>query len=634
MSVKCKKRIISIITVVILLLLVNPYLLDFTISKLMVEEAWKLSSPWTVWNRILSDRTHIAFMVSLIGLEIYAMISLTDKGNPYRADLVTITPDIKTPAPAGQNQCGSAKWLDKKRYDDVLASFLLDKNGNASIDTGGLVIGKKDVRGGERIYYLPEDNHGLIIGATRSGKGRCLVLQSIGCLGLAGESMVINDPKGELVDYTAPYLKDTQGYKTYTLDFDEPERSIHWNFLQMIIDALDAGDVPSAIDNTWDLVSQLVGEAKGERIWSDGEASTIAGCILAVVYDNREPQNHQYRNLTNVYYFLTEMCTAINGVLPINIYKANLPDNHPAKGLFAVGEIAPSRTRGSFYTSAVMTLRMFTNPMIAAMTADSDIDLRNVGREKSAVYVISPEDRDTYDALVTLFFVQMYQQLSKEAKEEGGYLPVRVNYIWDEFGNAVKIPIFRKMLTVGGGKAQRFYLFIQGESQLEELYDKAGAATILGNCDNWIYLRSNDVETRELISKQLGEYTTSSYSRNTSTSSKNDSSGASYNLVGRRLLTPEEVKNIRRPYSLYISENDPAIMYAPDLAKWQFNNLYGMGSKSHNQKLRRERLAERPKREVKQVELWGIWKLYQDAIREMSKKKEQAKDKSKEDVKT
>ena len=232
---------------------------------------------------------------------------------------------------------------------------------------------------------------------------------------------------------------------------------------------------------------------------------------------------------------------------------------------------------------------------------------------------------------MTLFFVQIYQQLSKESKEEGGYLKNRVNFIWDEFGNSVEISIFRKMLTVGGGKALRFYLFLQGFSQLEELYDKAGAATIMGNCDNWIYLRSNDVETREMISKQLGEYTISSYSKNTSTSSKNDSSGASMNLTGRRLLTPEEVKNIRRPYSLYISENDPAIMYAPDLSKWQFNRLYHMGSKAHNQKLRRERLAERPKRSVKPVELWGIWKVYQDAIKETSKKAAAKKAAGKED---
>ncbi len=631
MSKKTKQKVYIAVMVLLVMLVVNPYIIDFTVGMLFKNGQWRFQlNLIKVYQDIFADKNYITFLGCLAALEIYAVISIGSNENPYKSDLMAITPDIKTPVPAGQNQCGSARWLDKRRYDEVLASFILQKNGmvRGELKQGGLVIGKKDVKNGEQIYYLPEDNHCLVIGATRSGKGRCLVLQSIGCLGLAGESLVVNDPKGELADYTEPFLQD-RGYRSYVFDFDDPERSVHWNFLQMIIDELDAGNVPAAIDATWDLVSQLVGEAKGERIWTNGEASTIAGCILSVVYDNRAPENHKYRNLTNVYYFLTEMCTAVNGILPINIYKSNLPDNHPAKGLFAVGDIAPSRTRGSFYTSAVMTLRMFTNPMISAMTADSEINLWDIGSEKSVVYIISPEDRDAYDSLVTLFFVQIYQQLSKESKEEGGYLKTRVNFIWDEFGNSVEIPIFRKMLTVGGGKALRFYLFLQGFSQLEELYDKAGAATIMGNCDNWIYLRSNDVDTREMISKQLGEYTISSYGRNTSTSSKNDSSGASMNLTGRRLLTPEEVKNIRRPYSLYISENDPVIMYAPDLSKWQFNKLYGMGSKAHNQQLRRERLSERPKRQVKPVELWGIWKVYQDAIREMSKKAAEKKAASK-----
>lgn len=628
MEKKIKQKIGIAAAVFIIGLILNPYIIDFTVSMLLKGEPWHFRFHlMAVYRDIFADRNYIVFTGCLTALELYMAVFAGSESNPYASELMAVTPDIKTPVPAGQNQCGAARWLEKKRYDEVLASFVLDKKGEVQEDftQGGLVIGKKNVKNGEKIYYLPEDNHGLIIGATRSGKSRCLVLQSIGCLGLSGESMIVNDPKGELADYTEPFLRQ-RGYTSYVLDFDEPERSVHWNFLQIIIDELDAGNVPGAIDATWDLVSQLVGEAKGERIWTDGEASTIAGCILAVVYDNRAAENHKYRNLKNVYYFLTEMCTAVNGILPINIYKSNLPDGHPAKGLFAVGDIAPSKTRGSFYTSAVMTLKMFTNPMIAAMTADSEINLRELGNAKSAVYVISPEDRDTYDSLVTLFLVQVYQQLSKESKTQGGYLRRRVNFIWDEFGNSVKIPIFRKMLTVGGGKALRFYIFLQGFSQLEELYDKAGAATVMGNCDNWVYLRSNDVDTREMISKQLGEYTISSYGKNTSTGSgRSDSTGASMNLTGRRLLTPEEVKKIRRPYSLYISENDPAVMYAPDISKWGFNRLFGMGNKAHNQELRKKRLSERPKRQVKEVEFWGIWKLYQDAIREMSKKESKNK---------
>jgi type IV secretion system protein VirD4 len=118
-----------------------------------------------------------------------------------------------------------------------------------------------------------------------------VVLQSIGFQALAGESMIMSDPKGELYQYTYPFL-NRLGYEVIAIDFKNPLKSQRYNFLQNIIDAFKENNRPKAIDCAWDITTALVGEAKGERIWNDGEASVIASAILSVVYDN--PDKPQY----------------------------------------------------------------------------------------------------------------------------------------------------------------------------------------------------------------------------------------------------------------------------------------------------------------------------------------------------
>lgn len=542
----------------------------------------------------------------------------------YKADMVQITPDIRTPAPYGQGQHGTAKWLKHEEFDKVYESCIVDEH-IRSIACGGLVIGKDDLKHGrEKIYYIGDDSHTINLGSTRSGKTRCVVLQSIGLCGLAEESMLITDIKGELHDYTKPYLTDL-GYEVNVIDYDEPELSDNYNLLQPVIMKIDEGDIPGAIDQSWDLVSQMVGEAKGERIWNDGECCAIAGAIMAVCYDNREPMYHKYRNLTNVYYFLVEMCTPIGGLVPLNYYRELLPDSHPCKGVFAVANIAPSKTRGSFYTAALMTLRLFTNPNLYSITSHTNFEPDDLGRKKMAIFIILPEDRTTYNSIATLFITQMYSRLSRQAKINGGRLPVRVEMIWDEFGNFAKIPGFTQMLTVAGGKGIRFHLFLQDYAQLDKIYEKDAAKTIRNNCETKVYLRSADPETREIISKDLDEYTTKGFSL-TYNKHRADSTSSNSNLVGRRLLTPGEIDKIKRPWSLVMrTSRNPAIMYAPDLSQWSFNARFGMGDEETNRMLRKDRHAARISHKCEDIELWGIWKKYQEICRVMLAKMEGTK---------
>ncbi len=475
---------------------------------------------------------------------------------------------------------------------------------------GGIVIGLEKNKNEESYYVVTDDVHSLCIGATRSGKSRTVVLQSICTLGLAGESMVISDPKGELYQYTYPFLERI-GYHVYAIDFRSPLKSHRYNFLQPIINAVDMGDIPLAIDSTWDITSSLVGEAKGERIWTDGEASIIAAAIMAVVFENNSNiYSRQFQNMTNVFYFIANMCKMVDKSMPIEDYMKTLREDHPVKGLMAISEIAPSRTRGSFFTAALTTLRLFTNPLINSMTSSSDFNPKDLGNEKMALFIILPDEKSTYYSLASLLVSQIYEQLVKLADERGGRLKRRVNFILDEFGNFTKIPDFANKLTVGGGRGMRFNLFLQSFAQLDEKYGKEVSRIVQGNCQTWIYLQTDDQDTLEQLSKKLGKYTVSTYSLSSSHGKySSPSTGQSMNLTSRSLLEPDEIRLLSRPYSLVTSRNNPAIMYAPDISKTYFNKILGLGDEQHNILVRELRESKRKVRQINNhnMNLWGIW---------------------------
>ncbi|MDZ5726384.1 MULTISPECIES: VirD4-like conjugal transfer protein, CD1115 family [unclassified Acetobacterium] len=594
---------------------------------------------------VVSENTFHMYLLCLAFALFMAVAFFIGQSKTYKSELISITPDIQTPRPAGQNQHGSARWLDPNKKDRAFDYVIIRKNNpfiqfllrsgkeerrqikkdNYWVDKtimenkknfkmGGLVLGK-DRQGlrNEKIYFIGEDVHGLIIGATRCGKGRTVILQTIGLLAMARESQIVSDPKGENYDYTAPFLRKC-GVDVFALDFKDPLKSNHYNFLQSIIDAVKTGNMSQAIDYVWDITGMLVGEPKGERLWSNGEASIIASCIMIVVFENMD--NPEYQNLTNVFYFIAEMCKApkqADEMMLAKYMKKLKVENptHPALGLVAISDIAPSKTKGSFYTSALTTLKLFTNPLIYEMTRKTDFRPKDIGSRPTAVFIILPDGKTTYYSLAALFCTQVYSALSDFADKLGGRLPVRVNYELDEFGNFTKIPDFTAQISVGGGRGIRYNLFLQSMAQLEEKYGREIARIIRSNCETWIYLKAEDLETQKEVSERLGKYTTTSYSLSSSQQHYTTNSSQSVNLVGRELLTANEISRIRRPYNLVTSRNDPAIMTSPDLGKWSFNDFYGLGSKEHNRVLRMIRSDARPTHQEHGIQLWGIWKRYQ-----------------------
>lgn len=551
-------------------------------------------------------------LFSLLEIMLIVLLSMNNR-TQFKSEVIKITDKLKTPEIVGQGQHGTARWMSKKEFEKNFNKNIIDKTVKVTDEfkSGGLVVGYKNDKKKEKIYYIDDNIHSLVVGATRSGKTRCIVLETVGNLGMAGESMIISDPKAEIYHYTSEYLRNL-GYKIITLDFKNPTKSTRYNFLQPVIDAVNKEYYRKAEEYAWDITQALVGneETKMEKIWRDGEMSVIAGAIMSVVFDNKE--SPEYQNLTNVYSFISEMCRTQGQQMPINKYIENLPSEHPSSTIFNIARIAPEKTRGSFFTSALTTLRLFTSKSIYGMTCESEFSLKQAGEEKVATYIILPDEKTTYYPLASLFVYQNYVALVEEADSRGGELKTRVNYILDEFGNFTTIPAFGNMLTVAGGRRIRFNLFLQSFSQLDNKYGKEISENIRDNCQTWIYLKTASNETANIISKKLGTYTTSSYSKSNSYNKYQSSNNSeSMNLISRALLTEDEILRIERPYVLVIQTGlFPIITKLPDISKWSFNKLFGMGNQEENRLLRLEREKNRETREIKDIKLWGIWNLY------------------------
>ena len=629
-------RIVGIIGLSFVILYASAFTAIFLDSTLKNPEQIKFVTDPVAMKQYISNNEQIRmFTIFFFVILLLGIITLLVGGkSSFKVDMIEITPEIHTPVPVGQGQHGTAKWLPNEKFDQVFDSVIIDSKklmeGKEHIPAGGLVIGKEDIKKSffsrkikEKIYLITKDLHALIIGATRSGKTRNVVIETITMLILAGENVFIPDLKGEIRDYTEDTAKRC-GYETICINFINPYESDRKNFLEPIVQTLRRKDISQAIEETWSLVSQLVGEPPehGDKLWNDGEAATLAASIMAVCYDNQD--HPEYQNLTNVFYFITEMCSEYRGALPLQFYIDSLPEDHPAKILLAATKVAAMRTRSSFYVSAIMTLKLLTIPAINQMTNASDFDIEKLIEEgkKVIVYLCLPARDKTYFPLASLVLRQLSDQIDYLADAKyGGRIPKRWTFVDDEIGNFPKITNMRQQTSFGTGKGIRHFMFIQSYAQLDDVYGEKVSQIIQDNADIKIYLRSPNPTTKKKISEDLGNYTTRSYSKSNNTPSgtfrNGGSDGESSNLMGRPLLYPDEVGKLKRPYSLVMSDSDPAIMYAPDLSQYAMNEFLGMGDEEHNNRLRQKKAEEHKKNERphnSKMELWGIWNVWKRHI--------------------
>lgn len=284
------------------------HFLKFSDFNFSYQYAWQLllsvKQVQILW--VCIELCYLAFVVSVL---------MGTNKKLSKVDVVYVTDDICIPVAAGNGQHGNERFLRDSEKEKIFGVFEFAGFEQLS-GKGGLVVQMQKKGNKERILYVNKDLHSLIIGASGSGKTRRLFFETIWLQLMSGLSVIVSDVKGEIYYFTSPLAKQL-GYEVLPIDLRNPKKSVHYNFLQPILDAFDEGDQAKAIDYTWDLVSVLVGQQKGEPLWYNGETATIAAAILIVALDAPE----EYRNLTNVYYFLAFMCEADEmGQMPLNAY--------------------------------------------------------------------------------------------------------------------------------------------------------------------------------------------------------------------------------------------------------------------------------------------------------------------------
>ena len=250
-----------------------------------------------------------------------------------------------------------------------------------------------------------------------------------------------------------------------------------------------------------------------------------------------------------------------------------LPYDHPARMFYKSIEIAPEKTYGSILSSLQSKLGKFDSKEIAELTSTNTIDFEEIGRKKTAVYVISSDTHAAYDFLLTIFFSQMIQRLYDYADINGGALPQPTYFILDEFANIGRIPDFDKKISTSRSRKISFSVILQNLDQLEAVYEKSHE-TIIGNCDTTLFLGSNSQKTVEYFSKELGEKTINRDSWSVSKDKHMWRQG--YNkqdqVMARALMTPDELRRLDNDLCI-IFEKGVKPIKAPKYYYFKYNTV-------------------------------------------------------------
>ena len=347
-------------------------------------------------------------------------------------------------------------------------------------------------------------------------------------------SYVFTDPKGELYDKTAGYLKE-HGYEIKVLNLVRPQYSDGYNPLMHISSELDVDVIANTI-----VKGQKSEGGSNDPFWDDSAEMLLKALIYYLIATRPEEE----QNLASC----AELVRAANTNGGSNLLTeliSQLPYDHPARMNYKSIEIAPEKTYSSILSSLQSKLGKFDSKEIAELTSTDTINFEEIGSKKTAVYVISSDTHTAYDFLLTIFFSQMIQQLYDYADQNGGKLKEQTFFILDEFANIGKIPDFDKKISTSRSRNISFSVILQTVDQLEAVYEKS-YETIMGNCDTHLFLGSNSYKTLEYFSKQLGEKTIERDSVSINRDRQNWKTGKSVSdqVMARALMTPDELRRM------------------------------------------------------------------------------------------
>lgn len=361
-----------------------------------------------------------------------------------------------------------------------------------------LIVGK------DELWVDDGESHSLIVGATGSGKTSCIVQPLVNILAKKGESMIITDPKGEIYRANYEYLK-SKDYNIVVLNFREPQKGNAWNPLTLPYNLYKSGNSDKSNELLRDLAINILSDEKtDDPFWQNTASDFFTGLAQGLFQDVKDTRQI---NLNSIILMLTVGEKRLGASTYMKEY-FSMKDEKNSAYINASGTVnAPSETQGgiiSVFRQKVNIFAMAEN--LSEMLSHSDFDIMDIGRKKTAVFLVIQDEKKTYHALATIFIKQCYESLIDVAQQnQDGKLKVRTNFILDEFANLPALKDVTTMITAARSRQIRFNLIIQNFAQLNQVYGAEEAETIKGNCANTIYLLSSELRSLEEISKLAGD---------------------------------------------------------------------------------------------------------------------------------
>ena len=399
-----------------------------------------------------------------------------------------------------KKQKGYSKWLEERelKKDRGVKSALIN---SATCEAGGVPL----FYDSKRMWVDDGEGHTMIMGSSGSGKTQMIAFPMVKALAKHDESMIITDPKGELYEGTSKMLKE-RGYNVVLLNFRNPQNGSGWNPLHLPYQYYKNGNKDKANELVDDLGVNILYEENAQNqdpFWEKTSADYFAGLCLALFEDAKEEEINL--NSVNIFTTVGEEKAGPNTSY-VNGYFKTKDQSSPAYVSAASTLIAPNDTKGSILSVFKQKLRIFASrENMSEMLSHSDFEFEDIGKKKTAVFIIIQDEKTTYHSLVTIFIKQCYETLIDYAQKCGGKLPFRTNFLLDEFANMPPLKDVETMVSAARSRNMRFTFIIQNFAQLTGKYGKDTADTIRGNCTNTIYLISTELAALKEISEMCGE---------------------------------------------------------------------------------------------------------------------------------
>lgn len=393
----------------------------------------------------------------------------------------------------------------------------------------------------------------LVCGGSGAGKTRFYAKPNIM---QANTSFVILDPKGENVRDTGNLLK-SKGYDIKVLDLINMDKSYCYNpFVYLHSD----NDIQKLVTNIFKNTTPK-GSQSQDPFWDQAAMMLLLALVFYLHYE--APPEEQNFPMVMEMIRSGEVKEDDDGFMsPLDRLFARLAERSPdhiALKYYRNYRSGSGKTLKSIQITLVARLEKFNLDSLANLTQLDEMELDRLGEEKIAIYAVIPDNDSSYNFIVGMLYTQLFQQLYYSADVmHGGRLPVHVHFVMDEFANVALPDEFDKLLSTMRSREISVSIIIQNLAQLKKLFEKEWES-IVGNCDEFLYLGGNEQSTHEYVSKLLGKET---IDMNTYGQSKgrNGNYSTNWQITGRELMTPDEVRMMDNKYALLFIRGERPIM--------------------------------------------------------------------------